>query len=213
MDSELTFDVARRADLLPANLLLFVAYLASLGLAGGLTHPAMLVVLFVLFLLKGAAMGLFIVLQTAMIADAVDYEDYANRQRPDGVFFSGLTFMAKIGNGLSTMLYQTMSAIVGMSGVNLMILQNMLDSGKVPREMMRRGSEAVVHRIAEGALTSGQIFNFFTMMFIAISVIPAIANILALLPMRRYELDEAKTAEVLDALQARRREEGELAEV
>ena len=197
---------------LPVNILVFLMYLVSLRLNGGLTHPAMLAVLFVLFLAKGAAMGLFIVLQTAMVTDAIDYEDYTNHVRPDGVFFSGLTFMAKIGNGLSTLLYQSLSAIVGMSGVNLMILQNMLDSGKVPREVMVRGSGAVVHRIAEGALTSGQIFNFFTMMFVAISVIPAIANVLALLPMRGYELSDAKTAEVLEALQARRREEGELAE-
>jgi len=197
---------------LPVNLLVFALYLASLRVPGGLTSAGLLAVLMVLFLIKGAAMGLFIVLQTAMVSDAVDYEDHTNHVRPDGVFFSGLTFMAKIGNGLSTLLYQSLSALVGMSGVNLMILQNMLDSGKVPREVMARGSDVVVHRIAEGALTSGQIFNFFTMMFVAISVIPAIANVLALLPMRGYELSDAKTAEVLEALQARRREEGELAE-
>jgi len=197
---------------LPVNLLLFVLYFVSLRVPGGLTNAGMLAVLMVLFLIKGAAMGLFIVLQTAMVSDAVDYEDHTNHVRPDGLFFSGLTFMAKIGNGLSTLLYQSLSALVGLSGVNIMILQNMLDSGKVPREVMRRGGAVVVHRIAEGALTSGQIFNFFTMMFIAISIIPAIANVLALLPMRGYELNDAKTAEVLEALQARRREEGELAE-
>ena len=197
---------------LPVNLLLFVLYLLSLRVPGGLTNGGMLAVLTVLFLVKGAAMGLFIVLQTAMVTDTIDYEDYTNHVRPDGLFFSGLTFMAKIGNGLSTLLYQSLSALVGLSGVNIMILQNMLDSGKVPRELMRRGGDLVVHRIAEGALTSGQIYNFFTMMFFALSVIPAISNVLALLPMRKYELSDAKTAEVLEALQARRREEGELAE-
>ncbi|MCL2494939.1 MAG: MFS transporter [Oscillospiraceae bacterium] len=197
---------------LPINLLLFLVYLLSLRLPGGLTHPAMLVVLTAMFLVKGVAMGLFIVLQTAMITDTVDYEDFTHNVRPDGVFFSGLTFMAKIGNGISTLLYQTLSAIVGMSGVNLMILQNMLNEGKIPREVMQRGGDMVVHRIAEGALTSGQIFNFFTMMFIAISIIPAISNVLALLPMRKYELTEAKLAEVLEVLQIRRREEGGLAE-
>jgi len=197
---------------LPVNLLLFVLYLVSLRIPGGLTNGGLLALLMVLFLVKGAAMGLFIVLQTAMISDTVDYEDYTNHVRPDGVFFSGLTFMAKIGNGLSTLLYQSLSALVGLSGVNIMILQNMLDRGKVPREVMVRGGDMVVHRIAEGALTSGQIFNFFTMMFLAISIIPAIANVLALLPMRKYELTDEKTSQVLEALQARRREEGELAE-
>ena len=197
---------------LPVNLLVLPLYFISLRVPGGMTHAALLIPLVALFFVKGAASGLSIVLQTAMISDAVDYEDYTNHVRPDGVFFSGLTFMAKIGNGISTLIYQSLSALVGLSGVNIMILQNMLDSGKVPREVMRQGSEVVVHRMAEGALNAGQIFNFFTMMFLVISIVPAVSNILALLPMRGYELTEEKYAAVLDGLQARRREEGELAE-
>ena len=196
---------------LPVNLVTFVVYLASLKIAGGLTNPAMLPVLVVLFFLKGVASGVNIVVQTAMITDAVDYEDYLHHVRPDGVFFSGLTFMAKIGNGISTLLYQSLSALVGLSGVNLMILQNMIDSGKVPLEAMQRGSEMIVHSYAGSALTANQIFNFFTMMFFTISIIPAIANVLAVLPMRNYSLTDEKYAEILDALQERRREEGELA--
>ena len=166
-----------------------------------------------LFLLKGAASGLNIVVQTAMITDAIDYEDYIHHVRPDGVFFSGLTFMAKIGNGVSTLIYQSLSALVGLSGVNIMILQNMIDSGKAPLDVMLRGSQAVVHSFAGGALTGNQVFNFFTMMFFAMSIVPAISNLLAVLPMRGYALTDEKYAEVLDTLQARRREEGELAEV
>jgi len=197
---------------LPANVLMFVMYLASLKVPGGLTNTGMLAVLVVLFCVKGAASGLNIVVQTAMITDTIDYEDYVNHARPDGLFFSGLTFMAKIGNGISTLAYQSLSALVGLSGVNIMILQNMIDSGKAPLDVMQRGSETIVHHFAGGALTAHQIYLFFTMMFFAISIIPAIANVLAVLPMRKYELTDAKYAEVLEALQARRRIEGELAE-
>jgi len=197
---------------LPANLLMFVLYLASLNVPGGLTSTGFLAVLVALFIVKGAASGVNIVVQTAMVTDTIDYEDYANHVRPDGVFFSGLTFMAKIGNGISGLIYQSLSALVGLSGVNIMILQNMIDSGKVPLDIMRRGSQSIVHSFAGGALTAHQIFGFFTMMFFAISIIPAIANVLAVIPMRNYELTDAKYAEVLEVLQARRRLEGELAE-
>jgi len=198
---------------LPVNILTFLLYLASLKVPGGLTNGVFLALFALLFLLKGAVSGLNIVVQTAMITDAIDYEDYIHHVRPDGVFFSGLTFMAKIGNGISTLVYQMLSALVGLSGVNIMILQNMIDSGKAPLDVMLRGSQAAVHSFAGGALTGNQVFNFFTMMFFAMSIVPAIANVLAVIPMRKYDLSDAKYAEVLEALQARRREEGELAEV
>jgi len=76
--------------------------------------------------------------------------------------------------------------------------------------MMLRGSESIVHSMAQGVLTSGQLYSFFTMMFFTISIIPAIANLLAVLPMRRYELTDEKYRDILEALQERRREEGEL---
>jgi len=196
----------------PVNALLFLLFLGAGGLRGGLTHPAMLLLVFLCFVLKSAAAGLFLVLQTNMITDAVDYEDYNHHVRPEGVFFSGLTFMIKMSNGVSNLIYQALSAAVGLSGVNIMMLQRMIDGGGVPRELMRRGSGEIVYRAAEGALTAGQLHGFFMMMFFAISILPAIANVLAVLPMRKYELTDEKYSEILDALQARRRAEGELAE-
>jgi len=196
----------------PANILLFLLFLGSGGLPGGLTHPAMLAIVFLCFVVKSAAAGLFLVLQANMIADAVDYEDYTNHVRPEGVFFSGLTFMTKVSNGISNLIYQSLSALVGLSGVNIMMLQNMIDNGGVPRELMRRGSGAIVHSMAQGALTSGQLYSFFAMMFFAVSILPAISNVLAVLPMRKYALTDEKYSEILEVLQARRRVEGELAE-
>jgi len=196
----------------PANVLLFALFMASQNVRGGLTHPLLIVCVFLIFLVKGAGSGLYYVLQANMIADAVDYEDYTNRQRPDGLFFSGMTFLAKISNGVSTLIYQSLSAAVGMSGVNIIILQNLLDTGGIPRDMMRRGSQTVVHRFQGGALTGHQLYGFFGMMFFAISIIPAIAGVLAALPVWKYALPEDRYQEMLEALQERRRLEGELAQ-
>ena len=197
---------------IPTNILLFALFLASVNINDGLANAAMIFPVFLTFVVKGFASGLFGVIQTNMIADAVDYEDYTNHQRPDGVFFSGLTFMAKLGNGVSTLIYQSLSALVGLSGLNIEILQDMINSGGVPRNLMRRGSQTVVHRALGGMLTGSQLFNFFAMMFFAITILPAAANLLAVLPMRKYALTDDKYAVMLEALQERRRVEGELAE-
>jgi Na+/melibiose symporter-like transporter len=77
---------------------------------------------------------------------------------------------------------------------------------------MARGSEVIVHRFADGALTGHQIFSFMTMMFFALSILPAIANVLSVIPMWNYALTDEKYKEILAKLQERRREEGELVE-
>jgi len=197
---------------IPVNVLLFALFFVSLNAAGGLTNVFLLVPMFLTFVVKGAASGLYYVLQANMIADAVDYEDYNSHQRPDGLFFAGLTFLAKISNGVSTLIYQSLSALVGLSGLNIIILQNMIDTGKIPRELMRRGSSSIVHSFRGGALTGNQLYQFFGMMFFALSILPAIAGLLAALPMRKYALPEDKYQEILAVLQERRRLEGELAE-
>ena len=196
----------------PTNILLFALFLGSANMRDGLTNVFLIVPVILTFVVKGFASGLFSVIQTNMIADAVDYEDYTNHQRPDGVFFSGLTFMAKLGNGVSTLIYQSLSALVGLSGLNIKILQDMIDTGGVPRDLMRRGSQTVVHRSMGGMLTGNQLYGFFAMMFFAVSILPAISNLLAVLPMRKYALPDDRYAEILEALQERRRVEGELAE-
>ena len=49
-------------------------------------------------------MGALNVLQSVMIADAVDYEEYHKGYRPDGVFFSGQSFITKLSAGISSII-------------------------------------------------------------------------------------------------------------
>ena len=185
------------------NVTLFGLYLISTRVSGGLTAVYLLIPSMLTFAVKGICLGLFSPLQTAMISDAVDYEDYTNHVRPDGVFFSGQTFMTKIGNGLSSIIYTSLCALVGFSDRNIGMVNELISDNQIPRDMMLRGSgETVIE-----TLTRGDIFNFFTMMFFAISIVPAIANVLALIPMRKYSLDKKTYKTVLEELQRRRREE------
>jgi len=201
------------------DLVLFGLYLLSLKMEGGLTSVPMLVLLMVIFTVKGVSIGVFSTVQTNMVADAVDYEDYTNRVRPDGVFFSGQTFLAKISNGISQLIYAGLCSLVMFSGKNVQLMQGLLDKALLdsdpsllPRNLMAFGSDAVVYTGALGSLTANQIFWCITMMFFAVTVIPAVFSVLAALPMFRYSLSPEKYKQVLTALQERRRAEGEVVE-
>jgi Na+/melibiose symporter-like transporter len=208
------YNLSNLVEIAP-NVALFVFYLISLNLEGGLTNIVLLIPTIVMFFLKGICLGIFNTLQTAMIASCVDYEDYTNNVRPDAVFFSGQTFMVKIGTGISNILYSLLCAHYAFEGRNVETLKDMIAEHKVPRELMEKGSEALVHTMNKfaadgslitGTLTAGQLFNFFTLMFFAVSILPAIGNVLAVLPTWNWALDDAEYASILEKLQARRRE-------
>ena len=200
------------------NLSIFVFFLLSARVSGGLTNPLLLVPTMLMFSLKGICLGLFQTLQTAMIADAVDYEDYTNHVRPDAVFFSGQTFMVKIGNGVSNILYAILCGLVGFSDKNIEILNALIadESVKqVPREIMSKGVDTPFYEMLKngeiyGSLSPNQIYGFFAMMFFCVSILPAVGNILAVIPTWKYALTPEKYSEVLETLQLRRRESGEI---
>jgi len=208
---------------IPTSLMIFALFLVSVffDIPGGLTNMGLLGIGIVLFFVKGLSMGLFMVLQTNMINDSVDFEDYTNHRRPDGLFFSGQTFIVKVGNGICNLLFLSLSAAVMFTGTNLQILQHMEQLAEenyeqitvVLRDAMQRGYDGAVLALdGVGYLTGDRVFWFFAMMFFCISVLPAIGAALAIIPMRNYELTDEKHKEILQALQQRRREEGELAE-
>ena len=213
------YNAANLMEIAP-NLLIFVLFLVSVKVEGGLTNPALLAPTMLMFALKGICIGLFQTLQTTMIADAVDYEDYVNHLRPDAVFFSGQTFMVKIGNGISSILYAVLCGLVGFSDKNIEILNALIADEsvtRVPREIMERGVDAPFYKMFKdgalyGTLSPGQLYWFFAMMFFAVSILPAIGNILAVLPTWNYALTPEKYSEVLETLQRRRRESGEIEE-
>ncbi|MDR1409285.1 MAG: MFS transporter [Oscillospiraceae bacterium] len=195
----------------------------------GLADWYLLIPMAVMFTLKGICLGLFNTLQTVMIGDAVDYEDYTNRIRPDAVFYSGQTFIVKIGTGLSSAIYYGLRAIVGYSDDNAKLVQEYVDSGdKTIRETMgskffetiksffEHGKDAPTGNIVHHAswnnsliLTDDQLFVFMALLFFCVSIIPAIGNILSLIPTWRYALDTDEYDAMHAKLQARRAAEGE----
>ena len=68
-----------------------------------------LVLLFMFF--SGVFNGFFMVVQTAMVADCVDYAEYATGKRTEGICFAGLTFSSKLMGALSTLAFSALLII------------------------------------------------------------------------------------------------------
>jgi len=72
------------------------------------------VFVFMLFV-SGFFTGFFIVVQTAMIADCVDYYEFKTGERNEGVSFAGLTFISKLMGALATMAFGMVVVAIGYS--------------------------------------------------------------------------------------------------
>ena len=96
--------------------LIFVFYKVS---GGDLTTTFWSIIIGICMLFGSAAFGGINVLQSVMIADCVDYEEYYNGIRTDGVFFSGQSFITKLAAGISTIVSSAEYAIEGYIGANV----------------------------------------------------------------------------------------------
>ncbi|MBR4728238.1 MAG: MFS transporter [Clostridia bacterium] len=161
--------------------LIFVFFKLSKG--NVLTWIGM-VVMAVLFFMAAAAMGSLNVLQSVMIADCVDYEEYHTGNRPDGVFFSGQSFITKLSAGIASLISGAVYAIVHFSDKNVALLNNALING------------ADFKTYNDG--------KFAAAMFFLISIPPAIGMILAAIPTLRYALPNSEHKRILDELVAKR---------
>ncbi|WP_309712635.1 glycoside-pentoside-hexuronide (GPH):cation symporter [Pseudolysinimonas sp.] len=72
-----------------------------------------LVVLVIFIFLSGLALGVFLVAQTTMIADAVDHAENATGVRNDGISFATLTFVTKVMSAFSTLAFGIVIVIAG----------------------------------------------------------------------------------------------------
>lgn len=165
--------------------LLFVVFLIAPSM---LTHPAWLVVLFIIFALAGAGTGAIQVIQSLMIADCVDHEEYHNHIRPDGVFFSGQSFITKLSSGMASIIMAIVYAAVGYSGSNIENLNNGMADGLVNFKVDAP--------------------EFSWAMFFLCSIPCAIGMLLSIIPMMKYELTDKVHSEILEKLIIRRAEEG-----
>jgi sugar (glycoside-pentoside-hexuronide) transporter len=168
----------------------FILYLIG---RENLTQPIYLVISLVLFTIGGASNGITTVLQSLMIADAVDYEEYRNGIRPDGVFFSGQTFIAKMTTGIATILSGIAYTIVGFSDAKVDEINKFIEAGGIPR--------------LEPAYEP-----YLMLLFFLVSIPPAIGSILSVIPTWRYCLDDDEHTRILGELNERRHAEDSAAE-
>ncbi|MDD6604219.1 MAG: MFS transporter [Eubacteriales bacterium] len=152
------------------------------------TNIVWMLLTFVAFLGSGAAMGGISVLQSVMIADCVDYEEYHNGVRTDGVFFSGQSFIVKLSSGIATIISAFVYKIVGYSDVNIAKLNDALANG------------------ADFATYDGGtgVGKYAAAMFFLVSIPPAIGMILSAIPTAKYALSDDEHTRILDELVRRR---------
>ena len=173
-----------------SNLLSVFPYLAFFALyyfAPGhdVTTPLYLVLSTGIFFAGGGAMGLNNVLQTQMVADAVDYEEYHYGVRTDGVFFAGQTFLAKLTSAIATIVSSIAYEIVGFSGDRVTEINKFIEVGGIPR-------------------LEPKYAQFMMVLFFLVSIPPAIGSILTVLPTWKYALTDAEHKRILAALNERR---------
>jgi GPH family glycoside/pentoside/hexuronide:cation symporter len=72
-----------------------------------------LAVMMALIFVNGLSLGLFMVVQTTMIADAVDNIEQRTGVRNDGISFSSLTFVSKLSGSLSVLVFGLMLSLSG----------------------------------------------------------------------------------------------------
>ncbi len=166
--------------------LIFVFYKVS---GGDLTTTFWSIIIGICMLFGSAAFGGINVLQSVMIADCVDYEEYYNGVRTDGVFFSGQSFITKLAAGISTIVSSAVYAIVGYSGANVDKLNKAIENGA---SFLNYDGGTGVGKYAEA-------------MFFLISIPPAIGMVLSAIPTLKYAMTDAEHKEMLSELISRRK--------
>lgn len=165
--------------------LIFVFFKVS---GGDLTSTAWSIVIGICMLFASAAFGGINVLQSVMIADCVDYEEYYNGIRTDGVFFSGQSFITKLAAGISTIISSAVYAFVGYSGVNVDKLNKAIENGA---NFITYDGGSGVGKYAEA-------------MFFLISIPPAIGMFLSALPTLKYAMTDKEHKQILAELVEKR---------
>lgn len=164
--------------------LVFVVYYATHKAGADLLSWPLTIVISLVFFVASWAQGGLNVLQSVMIADCVDYEEYNSGIRPDGVFFSGQSFITKLSSGIASLIYGGVSALVGFSGDNLSILNAAL----------LEGASFITY---EGG-------KFATALFFCVSIPPAIGMVLSAIPTLKYALTDKEHTRILEELNAKR---------
>lgn len=168
----------------------FIIYLIA---GDSLYQPHWVAVMALLFALAGLGIGSSTVMMSVLIADCVDYDEHRTGYRPDGIFFSGQSFVTKLGAGISSFIQGIVFAAVGFSGDNVARINELLAQSPASDFLFATAPEFEPYRFG---------------MFFLISVPTAISCVVAVIPMLRYELTNEKHARILAELNERRKENG-----
>ena len=99
--------------------------------------------------LTGFSLGFFMVLQTAMVADSVDYVEVKTGERNEGGCFAAMTFSGKLMNALATLTFMVIMLVVH------------YEQGVVVTDTMRKGAYFAVTVIPAISCALGTIPFFF----------------------------------------------------
>ncbi len=156
--------------------LLFIVYLIApknLSAAGWVIADGFL------FFGAGAGFGAVNVCQSVMISDCIDYEEYHNGYRPDGIFFSGQSFITKFSAGIASIISAYVYNAVGYTDINI---------------------EAMNEAISKGASFAVDYPQYSKAMWFLISVPPAIGMAIAVIPTIKYEITNKSHEKMLSEL-------------
>ena len=137
-------------------------------------------ILGVLILIAGVGFGLVMVCQSMMISDCIDYEEYHNGFRPDGIFFSGQSFITKLSAGISSIISAFVYNAVGYTGKAIDDMNVALASG------------------AKHFASDYQ--SFASAMWFLLTVPAAIGMIIAVIPTFKYEITSKEHEHILSEL-------------
>lgn len=163
--------------------LLFVTYLIA---PAELTKIGWVVIDGILLLFAGIGFGAVAVCQSVMISDCIDYEEYNSGYRPDGIFFSGQSFITKFSAGISSIISAYVYSLVGYSDVNI---------------------EKMNAAIANGASFASDFQPYSKAMWFLLTVPPAIGMAVAVLPTLKYEITTKSHSKMLEELIERHKSE------
>ncbi len=133
----------------------------------------------ILILLSGIGFGLVMVCQSMMISDCIDYEEYHNGFRPDGVFFSGQSFITKLSAGIASIISAYVFNAVGYTDINIDKMNKALESG---------------------ANFAKDFEHYSSAMWFLLTVPPAIGMIIAIIPTLKYEISNKEHEKILSEL-------------
>jgi len=125
------------------------------------------------------------VLMSIMIADCVDYQEYATGERPDGVFFAGQCFVAKLQTAVASFIMGIGYNYVGFSDAAIEKVKDYIAGGGVAR-------------------TNPEFQPYMMIMFFLITIPAAVGYLLTVLPMWKYELDTPEHNRIMEELNQRR---------